>query len=338
MAFGEIFSGAKQWLNKDSASRRACVLHKGRLDPNPMSIQGGSAVQKSVEEPRNCRAIGSATPQMQLLLCTTAACRVATTWCLRRPIFRTSQRPATAQPHHILFRARSDPWFRRTFLYRSACGHRTLTSGDHIHDGTPHHKRRVVLRLHPILKLSRHVTPCPSNSPGWSMSLCSVHTTGRRGLVMDAPNLQLLEKSFHTGAFASRSVRWRACPAQCSGHPPLRVLQYLRRGLVHGSPGRASALSTRTEHDGLLLRKQLLVQFCSLHRFSSRQDPRLQLCVSHVTSNTPRRDMVSRLHRRKTDDLISFLVLSSTGSSHKGVFSHWTQTAPWRGRRRRLQQ
>ena len=93
--------------------------------------------------------------------------------------------------------------------------------------------------------------------------------------------------------------------------------------------GRASAQPTSTEHDGLLPRKLLVEQFCSLHRFSSRQDPRVQLCVGHVTSNAPRRDVVSRLHRRRADDLGSFFCPRPTDSSHK-LFSHRTQTAPCR--------
>ena len=97
---------------------------------------------------------------------------------------------------------------------------------------------------------------------------------------------------------------------QCCGHPPLRVLQYLCRGLAHGRPICASAQSSGTEHDSLLLWVHLVVQLYGLHCLSCRQDPRLQLCVGHVTSNTLQRNLVSRLYRRRADDLGGTLVHS----------------------------
>ena len=76
--------------------------------------------------------------------------------------------------------------------------------------------------------------------------------------------------------FKSTNCSWasvqRRSQAQCCCQSPLRVLHNVRLGLVHGSPRGASALPARTEHNGLLLSEQVLVQPDCLHRFCSRQN------------------------------------------------------------------
>ena len=75
--------------------------------------------------------------------------------CVRLKDQRSNSR---TKPHRILHlsRARRDPWFRRTFAvsFCMRASHADVCPellqnprkpGDHIHDGTPHHGRRVAL-------------------------------------------------------------------------------------------------------------------------------------------------------------------------------------------------
>ena len=52
------------------------------------------------------------------------------------------------------------------------------------------------------------------------------------------------------------------------------------------------------------------MQSHSLHRFRSGQDPRKQRRVRHLASSTLWRNLLNRLHGRRADDLIHFLITS----------------------------
>ena len=98
------------------------------------------------------------------------------------------------------------------------------------------------------------------------------------------------------GTCGTRPSIRRQAKSECCGHPQLRILQHFRGRFVHGNPCRTSSLPTRTWHDGLLLRRQILVQFgasVTLH------------FPSHGQLSTV--DVVSRLQRCRADVLVSNL-------------------------------
>ena len=78
------------------------------------------------------------------------------------------------------------------------------------------------------------------------------------------------------------------------------------------------ALSMRAYCSGA----SLLVQLCGLHSLSCRRDPRLQLCVGHVTSNTLQRNPARRQYKRRADDLGGTLLRGP-----RGLLRHFSRIA-----------
>ena len=197
----------------------------------------------------------------------------------------------------------SHPWFRRTLVvtYCMRASHAdvypellqdTREPGDHVQDGAPHLGCSFVVLLHPVVELRDLALPCLRSPPACSrpFAMC----TGLHGAVWFwlPPYLQQngwngwrCQRLFeHVTIIALHQSTRRSRTSVWAWRQVLTLWPFLRCAFCGSS---VCDLCMAVQHVPVpgppaLSMMAFTVQLRSLHRFRSRQDPRLQLSESRV--------------------------------------------------------
>ena len=159
--------------------------------------------------------------------------RHAVTWCLRRPVFHKSRRPTLVRPFHnassspLLQATAATPGFAALSLYRSACGHRPLTSIQSC-CRTPGKQQTTSKMAHRITSAASLVFFTQSQSSGtWrSMSVRAAPC------LLKEPAQGVLDRTVRSGPGSPylQETGWNGCRQRLLAHVPVIAFVQSTRG------------------------------------------------------------------------------------------------------------